>query len=238
MIWNNQVLVCGGSSNTKCFSYGIKTGVWNPLSSITTNTHTFFPGSAYQDKLYLAHNLYPDIVDPNSNSVTSWPVLPISGKSGCMVTWKDTFIYFGGEPYFNTTFQYSHVSNNWTILSSTTELKSSSCVVLPNQNVLIAGSSRNSDATRYVVYNVSSNSWLPKTFGSTPHYNSVAILLGKRVFTIAGYNINDIEEYHYDNNTVSRKSFKLITARSGTPSAVALPAYLFSHLPQGCVGVL
>jgi len=238
LFWDDQVFVCGGSSNNKCFSYGIKTGVWTTIPSITTNYHSKFLGSIYQEKLYLADNQYPDVVDPKSKTVTSWPILPISGQYGCMVTWKNTFIYFGGDPNSNTVFQYSHVTNHWTTLSSKTSLSNSGCVVLPNQNVLVAGSSANSYATRYLVFNVSSNSWLPETFGSTPHYQSAVVVLGKRVFSIAGYNVNDIEEYYYNNNTVSRKSFKLLTTRKGTPSAVALPAYLFSHLPQGCVGVL
>jgi hypothetical protein len=237
MLWNNQVLVCGESS-TKCYSYGLKTGVWSTIPSVVTHSHLYYPGSTYNNKIYLAHNVYPEVFDPTSNTVTSWPVLPITGQGGCMVTWKDTFIYFGGSPNYNTVFQYSHITNNWTALASVNSMSSSSCVVLPNQNVLVTASSINSAATRYAEYNVTSNTWLPFSFGFTPRYESATVVLGKRVFSIAGYGKNSIEEYHYINRTVSTKPFQLLTTRSGVPNAIALPAYFFSHLPKGCAGVL
>jgi len=155
-----------------------------------------------------------------------------------MVIWNDAFIYFGGQPNYDTVLKYSGGTNNWTTLSSLSDMKEPSCVVLPNQNVLVAGSTRNSFCKRYAEFNVLGNTWLNKAVGITPHYKSVALLLGQRVFTIAGYYVNDIEEYHYNNNTVSTKPFQLLTVRSGTPSAIALPANLFSHLPGGCLGVL
>jgi hypothetical protein len=148
-----------------------------------------------------------------------------------MVSWNGENIYFGGDPYFNTTYKYSQVTNSWTTLSSLSDMYGSGCVVLPNQNVLVAGSAITEFSKRYAIFNVSSNTWLNNSFGITPHYRSTALVLKKRVFTISGYGKNDIEEFHYNNNTVSTKPFKLLTTRSGKPSAIALPANLFSHLP-------
>jgi hypothetical protein len=54
MFWKGQVFVCGGSSNKKCFVYGIETDAWNDISSISTQDHSSFSGSSYQGKIYLA----------------------------------------------------------------------------------------------------------------------------------------------------------------------------------------
>ena len=238
MFWNSQVLVCGGPFNTLCFLYDIKANNWSSIPSILTREHFNFRGSTYQEKIYLADNLHPEVIDPASNSVLSWPVVPIPGEYGCMVTWNDSFIYLGGQPNFNVVLRYSHVTKNWTTLSTSTPMQigQSSCVVLPNQNILVAGSALSPDYKTYAVYNVSSNSWPKTTTGFDVHYQSTSVVLSNRVFTIPTSNV--VEEYNYNNNTVTVQPFRLATTRTNMPSAIALPAKMFSHLPGGCKGVM
>ncbi len=112
-----------------------------------------------------------------------------------------------------------------------------SCIVLPNQNILVVAGITQYGST-FAVYNVTSNTWPHQTTGLTYHGYSSAIVLAKRVFLILGYSVNDIEEYDFANNFVTTKNFKLLTTRNRNPGSIALPANMFSHLPGHCVGVM
>ena len=242
MVFRSQVIVCGLTPGQNCFVYDIIKDSWSTTTSMPTSYQFGFPGSAYQEKFYLAQYQNAKVFDPTSNSWSSWAGVPInSGIYGCMVTLNDSFIYFGGEPAFNTVLQYSHLSHSWTNLPFSyppiTVMSLPSCVVLPNQNVLVV-SGITQLGNIYAVYNVTSNTWPNQTVGNTLHAYASAIVLGKRVFIISGSSVNDIEEFNYNTISVTTKMFKLLTTRPLMPGSIALPAYLFSHLPGGCLGVM
>ncbi len=84
---------------------------------------------------------------------------------------------------------------------------------------------------------VLSNTWTHLENSNVPHYGSTLVTLGKRVFSIDGHDRNFVEEFHYHNNTLSPVEAKLITWRGGHAGVLSLPAEMFSHLPNGCIGV-
>ena len=62
--------------------------------------------------------------------------------------------------------------------------------------------------------------------------------LGSRIFAIGGWQGTEvIEELNYADKSWSEVPHKLITRRFGH-STLVLPARLFSHLPNGCKGVM
>ncbi len=238
----NQVWACGGSNTYYCFVYDIKSDSWSVNSAASKIYHGYYPGSIYQGNIYLAHNQYPEVFDPSSNLWDLWPLAPASsGLYGCMVTWNDSFLYFGGDPAYNTISKYSHATKSWTTLpfsSPPVLIKLSACIVLPNENVLVAGAKDSSSNFRkYAIYYVTSNSWSIVVNGFAAQSDSAAVFLGERLIVFPGSYVNTIEEFHYQNNTVTTKSFQLITSRASKPGVLSLPAYLFSHLPGGCIGV-
>ena len=241
---NNQVLACGGSNSYTCVVYDIKSDSWNFLTSASKIYHGNYPGSIYQGNIYLTHDQYPEVFEPSSNLWSLWPVAPASsGMFGCMVTWKDSFLYFGGDPDENTISKYSHETKSWTTLPFSSPpilIRLSACIVLPNQNILVAGAvGSTQNFRRYAIYNVTSNNWPIWVNGFADRSHSTAVFLGERVFIFSGSYVNNIEEYHYDkNNIVTTSRFQLLTSRATKPGVLSLPAYLFSHLPGGCVGVM
>ena len=112
----------------------------------------------------------------------------------------------------------------------------SSCVLLNNGNVLVAGvCCVSTDFYKYAVYNVQSNSWIYS--GSAPKslQNTIAFYLGERVFVSSGMTV-DTFEFLPDTNTMIAAS-NLLTLRNVIPGFVVVPEYYLAPLNVGCKGV-
>jgi hypothetical protein len=61
-------------------------------------------GQLYNGKFYwLGDGIQNEVYDISSNVWSSWPALPVRTAAGqCMVTWRDSFIIFGGEAALTT----------------------------------------------------------------------------------------------------------------------------------------
>ena len=230
MLLNKQIFSCGGNRVPFCYVYDISTDSWNSLSALSSVTHNSYPGSIYEGKIFMSHAKTPEIFDPTLNVWSTWPIPPIETPLyGCMVTLHDSFFLFGGYPGINNILQYSHTTKTWiTLPKMPFTAQTPGCVVLRNQNILI-------DSGPFAVYDVSNNTWPAKYPPVNIHTSSTAFLLGKRVFSFTLYGIL---EYHQDNNTVTIKPFEPMPGRGAVPGVIALPAYMFSHLPGGCIGVM
>jgi hypothetical protein len=71
-----------------------------------------YPGNLYNNKLYMygygANSRYYDLL---TNTWLAWPASPLStGLSPCMVTWRDSFIVFGGYDPRNSVQVFNHTT--------------------------------------------------------------------------------------------------------------------------------
>ena len=60
-----------------------------------------FAGKIYDGKFYILNdNNQNEVYDFQKKTWSSWPAIPQNtGDSACIVTWKDNFIFFGGNSY-------------------------------------------------------------------------------------------------------------------------------------------
>jgi hypothetical protein len=112
----------------------------------------------------------------------------------------------------------------------------SGCSVLPNMNVLLAGSSAGS-YKMFSVYNVTSNTWPLTTNATVNVFFSSLLLLGKRVMTIPHLSYSTVTEYNYLNNSATNVGSLLNLARPYFAGAISVPAVWFAYLPNDCIGV-
>jgi hypothetical protein len=194
----------------------------------------------HQGKIYLTDLANPQVFDPATKAWTKWAVSPSPPNGACFVSWKNYILQFGSTSSTHETqiWKYDPTINAWSnvAMSTTFPLYNSGCVVLPDGNILIVGSGYDAKLFKvYTVYNVTSNSWSPYVYGKMDLYFSLPLLLGNRIFVLAGSNL--VEEYVIGNSSVTNSSYPYPYVWSYVPSATAVPAQWFSHLPGGCKGV-
>ena len=230
----NQIYACKGGTTNNCYVYTIANDSWN---FFTTGSDSNIPYGIYNEKLYFSPNSgnAAEVLNIVSKVWSTWPALTGSTYGACMVTWKDSFIQFGGTAFLKAVLMFNHTSQLWSTLqasSAPTEMYFNGCVIMPNQQVLIV-----SDRKILAVYDTSSNSWSysgPILFICT---FSKVFVLGKRVFFFCSGSTN-VFEFHYENNTITNTPNALQLSRELSPGVVTVPAKLFSDLPGGCKGVI
>ncbi len=190
-------------------------------------------------KLYISDDDNPVVFDPVSNSWSSWPAPSMkTGDGACLVAWKDTFLSFGGSLNRRVVQVFNHSSNTWKVLDSSSvpiDIRLSSCILLPTDEILVVGSEDTLYQSSAAVYNIRANTWkkLPDT--TVSRQGTSLVSLGTRVFAICGEAKNVIEEFDYSNYTWSYIEAKLIVPRyhHGT---IALPSEILQHVTS-CMGV-
>jgi hypothetical protein len=112
----------------------------------------------------------------------------------------------------------------------------SGCVVLPNEEILVAGfhNARNSAA----IYNLLENKWYQVEDSMYNKYGTGLVVLGSRIFSTGtgGYNDTMVEEFDYSSRTWKSVETPLLQPRR-YHSVIPMPAEVFAHLPGGCQGV-
>ena len=115
---DNKIFVCGGSGNRNCYHYCSNNDTWS-VYAIANTSHGQHRGEVFNNKIFLADDLNPEVFDPILNSWSSWPTpLNKTGYGSSLVEWKDTFILFGGSSNKRGIQVFNHSSNTWQVLDS------------------------------------------------------------------------------------------------------------------------
>lgn len=236
---DDRILACGGRGNKNCNLYHPSNDSWSVYST-SSFTHSEQPGEIYDGKIFIADDSNPEVFDPASKTWYTWTApLYKTGGGPCLVAWKDIFILFGGFSNRRGVQTFNHSTDAWQELDSSSvpiDIYFSSCILLPNDDILIVGSEDSPYRSSAALYNIRSNAWkkLPDT--SISRHGASLITLGTRVFAMDSDERNVIEEYHYNSFTWSPIEAKLIAPRyhHGT---LSLPSEILQHLPFGCTGV-
>ncbi len=236
---DDKILACGGYQNRNCYQYLPNSDSWSFFS--TGNFYHFgLPGRVFNNKLYIVADANPEVLDPATNTWSSWPTpLKKTDLGPCLVPWKDTFILLGGRINKNGIQMFNHSTNTWQIIESSSvpmDMAFSACTLLPNDQILVSGSDYDVSDAFASLYNIAANSWQELPDASSHRRANSLITLGTRVFDIRSSEENFTMEFHYKNNTWSQVEGQLIYPRLYY-AAIAVPAEMFQHLPGGCVGV-
>ena len=248
-----HVMACSGydttklSNNLQCWRYNILYNYWGTMAGLGS-TKPKYPAKTYNNLLYFINDAPGEYYTSYSPSRSvPWnvkPPLPI-GEGACSVMWGNAMIIFGGGKANTTTQMYDFYTNTWKTLAQMTMAHVFfGCVLLPGRDkVLVVSTTHGGDERRSDIYDIINNVW--NVTGSTVNARAGTSLvaLGKRVFAIGG-NWNPsptslsatVEEYDTEMGTWSLVNVNLKGARINF-AVMSLPATLFSHLPQGCMGV-
>jgi hypothetical protein len=204
-----------------------------------TNEFGFINSIVFQNKFYFFHDENPVIFDPETILWSNWTQVPNFSRYSCTVVYKNTLLRFGGGTYgfYRAIYQYDFKNDSWVQLNSSNapmDLVESSCGVLPNDNIMMMGSTYNGNYHYLVsVYNVTSNNWT--FYGSHPEasYGSHIFSFGQQTFTVFD---KYVFEFDYNNITFTLQPFSFKKYRSGAFSSVYVPSGMLNSLPNGCRG--
>jgi hypothetical protein len=163
-----------------------------------------------------------------------------SGNHQCLLAWKETILLIGGSLNKRGVQSFRLSSQTWTELdvsSAPMDVYFSGCAVLPDQTILVAGGS-SAFPQSAALYNVNENTWMSVGELNFPRSGSSLVMLGSRIFAIGGslrYRTS-VEEFKSEYNRWGPVDQGLIWPRSHH-SAIAVPAYMFTHLDSGCKGI-
>ena len=132
---SQQILACGGSE-TLCYVYTPSNNTWSPIIYIGTYCK---PYGLYNGKIYFssAAGSY-DVLDPNAQDITHWPAPPNDTTYACQVSWKDSFIRFGGnsDAMSRVITSYNFKTQSWSLVRllqpAPMMFRDSACTLIPN----------------------------------------------------------------------------------------------------------
>jgi hypothetical protein len=236
-LMSKQILACGGTNNTNCFLYNVARDQWS-IYSAGHFVHNERRGVVHQGKIYLPDDTNPEVFDPVTQTWSIWPAPLFSVHWTCFVSWKNVILGFGGDSNKLRVSKFDPTTNAWSTLSPSSppmELDHSSCAVLSDMNVLLAGSSSLAwNYKKFAVYNVTSNTWPLTTNATVNLYHSSLLILGNRFFTIPHYAYSTVTEYIYISNTASSMKTLFNLSRPFFAGSISAPASWFAHLPNDC----
>ena len=243
LFWRKkEIIACGGSVDFNCYIYFITNNSWTLFSQAGSS---YPPYTMFNNKVFFGPwNGDGQVLDFSTMQWSTWPAAPYNNYAGCQVTYRDTFIRFGGYLRERWVYAYNHTTQNWTLLTDQSPMKFqfSGCTLLEDDRVLVAGSIVGSDMKNYTVYDIKSNQWIFNgTFSFAVYYTTI-VTLGKRIFMIKGANSNPIVsnhvmEFHPSNYSFTDVGVMLGTSRTTGAAAVSVPARLFRNILPTCTGV-
>ncbi len=243
---NNQILACPSDTNDTsfCWRYDIAKDQWTNITS-PKYSHYESPGIALSNKLYIIDDESPEVYDFSNDLWSGWPKPTIkTGRSPCLITWKDTIIAIGGENNTKRVQSFNTTSEVWTVLDGKAPLDfyRHACILLPNNKVLVVGTwslSNNPSA----LYNIEDNLWERVSDTQLIRGGSTLFNLNGRHFVIGGGKesstsyTNLVEEYNLVTKTWDiSASPKPLSSRCFS-SGLSLPASLFSNTQRQCIGI-
>jgi hypothetical protein len=235
---NEMIIACQGGVG--CWEYDTFQNNWTVISTAPFATN-FQQGTVFQSKLFVHDAKNPQVLDLDSSTWSSWPSPPVDpGLSPCVVPWEDNILIFGGYDNLQGVQMFNHASQTWAILEESQapmEMLWTSAVELTNDNFLLVGSEMVSAYYTAVIYNPLTKTWTQLEDMAVKRRGTRLVALGSRYFAMEGFRTNNIDEFDLDTNTWQLMEPRFQVQRRGYHSVLALPADLFSHLPEGCVGV-
>jgi hypothetical protein len=238
MFFKNQVLGCGGIITIQCYLYTVANNTWN---TYPTGAHQYgnMKSIVYRNKFYFFHATNPVIFDPEIVAWYTWPQVPLYSEFSCTVVYKNTLLRIGGMyETFRTIFQYNGFDNfSWVQLNTSNapmDMRGSTCGVLPNDNILIIGSSLYSyHFNIFSIYNVASNTWAlfgPQSYASV---NSHIFSFGQQAFIVLD---KAVYEFDYKNINFTLRPFSFFQNRGNAHCSIYVPSGMLNSLPRGCKG--
>jgi hypothetical protein len=228
-------------SQFDCWNFEIQKNRWSPLSTKKVDNLNLASGITYEGKIYMISFNYQLVFDTVTNVWSTWPAPSLNTLAGCLVQWKDNFIYFGGFPNYKAVQKFNLRSQTWVSVESDSApfiILQSDCLTLPNNKILIVS------FEGQALYNPESNSWEVLVSSGNIKLGTTLVTLSGRVFDLGtrgdllGFPSQDTQEFDLITNTWLPVDYQLLGIGSlGFGSAISLPASLFKHLPGGCVGI-
>ena len=251
-ILNESIIFCGGltpMATKKCWKYGINENAWTEFSS-SQYDHFKHPGVVYKNKLYyFMSGGKSEIFDPVKNTWTPWRMPAYEhGTWPCMLAWKDSIIYIGGELRPQGVQKYNITTGTWTVLSavpnalgrqwgcSSTQIPGST-----DKYLIVTGPMP--DERYSAIYDASTDTWKKTADTNLNRRFSVLVTLGKRIFALAGQTelFDTVEEYFVEKDAWEMVNLRL---QQGATVGLSVPASWFDNknlktpLANGCKGVL
>jgi hypothetical protein len=235
---NNRIVACAGQQN--CWKYHIQNDTWVNFTQAPFRAE-YQPGVVYQNKLYVIDTSNAHVMDLENGNWSSWPMPPNKfGSAHFLVGWRDSIILFGGHNNKRGVQVYDIRNQTWKVQNSSNvpmDITWMSCLLVKQDQVLLSGSDSGGFYNSAAKYNPRADTWNKLADSGLSHRGSRLVKLGRRVFSLGGYDIDFVEELNLANNTWTNIETKLINNYKGYHSALALPSWLFAHLPGGCKGV-
>jgi len=218
---NNRIISCTTSSG--CWEYNINSDSWKEFTKSSYNSFAR-SGVVYDNKLYIASNYDTEVLDLATNT---WSKLQkpshCSFGFSSMTVWKDSIVTMGGEDCEKTAQTFNLTTKSWD-----TQYSENAPVVM--------------DWSSAAKYYPKTRSWVRLLDSLNSHYASRLVKLGSRIFAIGGlhdgkYEGKSVDEFTQTSNTWTAIGVEPLNFYTGDLTVVAVPASLFAHLPNGCIGV-
>ena len=235
----NSLLYCGNSANLKCWTFQFGNKSWNALTS-SQNTHPARPAKVYQQKLYIAEDVNPEVYNSETDIWSTWErPMNTSGAYACSAIWGDTLLVLEGLVNNHLFYQFNFTIQVWNNLpNSQINFDWPACLILPtDQNKLLVTGFENMAS----IYDLIERQWTSVGNTSTFRIGGELVALGKRVFYLSGIDsdgqyMNTVEEFHFQNKSWTWVNQKIILARKLFKS-ISIPAFLLQNEYENCTGV-
>jgi len=186
---SGKILSCDSDT---CWNLNVEENKWKSFSEIPNQERTGFSvGQVYNDKLYLNQGKQFFVFDPETVNWTSLRGPPVDpGEGGCAVTWKDTFLLFGGRSNPRSVQKFDHVTQQWEKLdtSAPIDIIYSGCTVLDENSVLITGSESFLFRKSSTIFEIVSNKWMLTDITVHERLGTSLIAIGDRILATGGGN--------------------------------------------------
>ena len=237
---DNKILSCAGYYNMNCFQYHLLNNSWSVYST-APNEYFGAEGISFNEKIFIADNEFADLFDPVENSWSEWTgPLNKSARGSCLLNWNNKFLLLGGRSNPRGIQVFDHSSQLWEVVESDSvpfDIDYSSCILLPNDEVLVVASIVSPFRSSVGLYNPNANTWKVLKDTTISRYGASLVKLGSRVFVVDGEGGNEVEEFDSTDNSWTKVKAQLISHRKGGQGVLALPADVFNLLPGSCLGV-
>ena len=156
-----------------------------------------------------------------------------------MVTWRDSFLLFGGYQSQLKVQQFNLTTQEWKVLSEMPVPRATfGCAAFPNNpdKILLVGGDPVPTST--AIYNPASNTWEPAASTSIERKGLTVVQFGDRLVAIGGQNSAQIdtdtsEEYDVATNSWSFSKEKIVRPKMHI-AALVIPKGDVPSLPEGC----
>jgi N-acetylneuraminic acid mutarotase len=156
-----------------------------------------------------------------------------------MITWRDSFLLFGGYQSQTAVQQFNHTTQQWKVLSTMpTPRAAFGCAALPNNpdKILLVGGDPVQKSAG--IYNPVSDTWEPAASPSIGRKGTAVVQLGNRIFAVGGQDSNLVdtdtsEEYNVATNSWSFAAERIVKPKMHIAAAV-IPA---RDVPNECIGI-